>query len=158
LHLCARLWTAAVVVSLIGADSLPLQAAGPFDSLNGRWSGTGTIHQQGGSAESIRCNANYSSQNGNNLNVQLRCASDSYNFDLSGSVSTDGRSLHGQWTENSRGIGGGISGVVHGDRMQMHIDGAGFSASLGISTRGRQQSVSMESQGGVRANISMSRR
>lgn len=136
------------------------RAAGPFDTLAGSWSGTGTVHPQGGSAERVRCNATYRSSGSSDLNVTLRCASDSYNFNLSGQITTDGSSLRGQWTETSRGVGGTVAGTVQGDRMQVHIDSSGFSADLGITTRGKSQSVSMDSHGGgevVRGNITMSR-
>jgi len=146
---------------LTGAMTLPAVAAGPFEALAGSWSGTGTLRPQGGSAERIRCTATYRPQGANDLSAHLRCASDSYNFDLSGSISTDGTSLRGQWTENSRGVGGTIAGTVRGDHMQVHIDSSGFSADLGITTHGRSQSVNMDSRGGgevVRGSISMSRR
>ena len=116
---------------------------------------------QGGSAERIRCNATYRPQGASQLTAHLRCASDSYNFDLSGNISSDGTSLRGQWTENSRGVGGTVAGTIQGERMQVHIDSSGFSADLGIVTRGKQQSVSMDSRGGgevVKGSISMSRR
>jgi hypothetical protein len=156
-----RLSTTLTAAALLaGAASLPALAAGPFESLSGNWSGTGTVHPQGGSPERIRCNANYRPQGGSDLTVRLRCASDSYTFDLSGQISTDGSSLRGQWNENSRGVGGTVEGTVRGDRMQVHIETAGFSAALGITTRGRRQDVSMDSRGGgqiVRGSISMSR-
>ncbi len=154
-------------ISLIAAtlvatsSSLPSLAAGPFESLSGSWSGTGTVHPQGGSPERIRCNATYRPQGANAVGAQLRCASDSYNFDLSGQISSDGRSLQGQWTEKSRGVGGTVEGTISGDRMLVHIDSAGFAADLGINTRGKQQTVNMESHGAgqvVRGSISMSRR
>jgi len=146
---------------LTSAASLPALAAGPFDALAGSWSGAGTLHPQGGAAERIRCNATYRPQGASQLTAHLRCASDSYNFDLSGNISTDGTTLRGQWTENSRGVGGTIAGTVRGDHMQVHIDSSGFSADLGITTRGKTQNVSMDSRGGgevVRGSISMSRR
>jgi hypothetical protein len=156
-----RLSTALIAsISVASAASVPALAAGPFESFNGNWSGTGTVYSQSGSPERIRCNANYRPQGGSDLTVRLRCASDSYNFDLSGQISTDGSSLRGQWNENSRGVGGSVEGTVRGDRMQVHIDTAGFSAVLGITTRGRRQDVSMDSRGGgqiVRGSISMSR-
>ena len=146
---------------LAGAASLPAVAAGPFEALAGSWSGTGTLRPQGGSAERIRCNATYRPQGASQLTAHLRCASDSYNFDLSGNISSDGTSLRGQWTENSRGVGGTVAGTIQGERMQVHIDSSGFSADLGIVTRGKQQSGAMDSRGGgevVKGSISMSRR
>jgi hypothetical protein len=157
----SRLIALASAALLTGAVSLPAFPAGPFEALAGSWSGAGTVRPQGGSAERIRCNATYRPQGANEVSAHLRCASDSYNFDLSGQISTDGNSLHGQWTENSRGVGGTVEGTIHGDRMQVHIDSAGFAADMGITTRGKQQSVSMDSHGAgqvVRGSISMSRR
>ena len=152
--------TALISAALLTATAaLPALAAG-FSEFNGSWSGTGTVHPQGGSPERIRCNATYQPQGDNNLNVHIRCASDSYNFDLSGQLSTDGTSIRGQWTENSRGVGGTASGTVRGDRMQVHVEGSGFSADMGISTRGRRQDVTMESHAAgeiVRGNIGMNR-
>ncbi len=144
----------------VATPPLPTLAAGPFEPLSGSWSGGGTVHPQGGAAERIRCNASYRPQGASAVGVQLRCASDSYNFDLSGQISSDGSSLQGQWTENSRGVGGTVEGTVSGDHMLVHIDSAGFAADLGITTRGKQQTVSMDSHGGgqvVRVSISMSR-
>jgi hypothetical protein len=151
-----------VSVALIaGAFSAPALAAGPFETLSGSWTGTGTVHPQGGSPERVRCNATYRPEGGSGVSVHLRCASDSYNFNLSGQITTDGNSLHGQWTENSRGTGGTVSGTVRGDHMQVHIDSAGFSADLGITTRGKRQDVSVDSHGCgevVKGSISMNRR
>jgi len=156
----SRLSTALFATALLTAASLPALAAGPFDALNGSWSGNGTVHPQGGSAERIRCTASYKPSGRTDVTVNLRCASDSYNFNLSGNIGTDGHSLRGQWTENSRGIGGTVSGTLQGERMQVHIDSSGFSGDLGITTRGRTQSVSMDSRGGgqiVKGNISMAK-
>jgi hypothetical protein len=157
-----RLSIALSAAALIACGAnLPAFAAGPFESLSGSWSGTGTVHPQGGSAERVRCNATYRPEGGSGLSVKLRCASDSYNFDLSGQITTDGSSLSGRWTENAHGIGGTVGGTLRGDHMQVHIDSSGFSADLGITTRGKRQDVSMDSHGGgevVKGSISMSRR
>jgi hypothetical protein len=156
----SRLPTALIATAFLTAASLPAFAAGAFDALNGNWSGAGTVHPEGGSAERIRCNASYKPSGSSEVSVTLRCASDSYNFNLTGSIRTDGHSLSGQWTETSRSVGGTVSGTMQGDRMQMHIDSSGFSADLGITTRGRTQSVSMDSRGGgqiVKGTISMAK-
>ena len=119
-----------VSVALIaGAFSAPALAAGPFETLSGSWTGTGTVHPQGGSPERVRCNATYRPEGGSGVSVHLRCASDSYNFDLSGQITTDGNSL----TANGRKTRGGPaapSGTVRGDHMQVHIDSAGSPPTL----------------------------
>ena len=149
----------AVTLSLV----LPaIAATGPFAEFSGNWSGNGTIRQQSGSSERVRCNATYSPRGAGNLEVRLRCASDSYNFDLTGHLAAAGSNqISGQWTENTRGIGGTIGGTANGDRMLMHVESAGFSADLTMIMHGKRQDVTISSHGGgeiVSASISMSRR
>jgi len=152
---------AAGLLALVALPSAVEAASGPFAALAGTWSGNGTITMSNGAKERIRCRAEYNvAASGSDVDLTLRCASDSYNFNLSGNIGTDGHSLRGQWTENSRGIGGTVSGTLQGERMQVHIDSSGFSGDLGITTRGRTQCVSMDSRGGgqiVKGNISMAK-
>jgi hypothetical protein len=138
-------------------------ATGPFASFPGRWSGTGIIRQNGNPAERIRCSANYRTRGGSaqNVDLQLSCAGDSYNFDLSGSFDTDASNqISGRWTERSRNIGGTVVGIARGDRIQVHVESSAFSANLVMVTRGRRQSVQIDSQGGgqmVKASITLNR-
>jgi hypothetical protein len=142
--------------------TLPAAAAsGPFAEFSGRWSGNGTIRPQGGNPERIRCNGSYSQRGTNDLEVRLRCASDSYKFDLSGQlVAASNSQISGQWNENSRGIGGAVTGTANGNRMLMHTETGGFSADLTMIMHGRRQDVTISSHGGgqiVNATVSMSR-
>ncbi|HEY6027832.1 MAG TPA: hypothetical protein VIV09_13120, partial [Pseudolabrys sp.] len=88
--------------------------------------------------------------------------SDSYNFDLTGQFSADdGNRITGQWTERTRNIGGSVIGTVRGESLQVHVESSGFAADLSMLTRGRRQSVTIDSQGGgqtVKASITLSRR
>jgi hypothetical protein len=139
-------------------------AAGPFADFRGHWSGTGTIRQEGSKTERIRCDANYrplgSSQH--EVNLQLSCKSDSYNFDLAGQFQADsGNQITGSWTERTRGIGGTVIGHARGNRIQIHVESAGFAATMYLVTRNRRQSVTIDSHGGgqiVKASISLHRR
>ena len=83
-------------------------ADGPFAEFPGAWSGAGTLKPENGAAERIRCNANYRQGSApNEINLQLRCASDSYNFDLTGEFTVDGQNqVNGRWTERTRSVGG----------------------------------------------------
>ena len=56
-------------------------AAKPFDILQGAWSGNGSITLGSGDKERIRCRANYA-VDGNHVRQELRCASDSYKFEM----------------------------------------------------------------------------
>jgi hypothetical protein len=152
------------MVSAFFIPLLPTSAAtGPFADFTGNWSGTGTVRPGSGAIERIRCNANYrprgSSQH--EIDLQLRCASDSYNFDLTGQFTADDRNqITGSWTEHSRSIGGTAIGSASGSRLDVHVESSAFSADLVMVTRNRRQSVTIDSQGGgqiVKASISLSR-
>jgi hypothetical protein len=152
------------MVSAFFIPLLPTAAAtGPFADFSGSWSGTGTVRTGGNAPERIRCNANYrprgSSQH--EVDLQLRCASDSYNFDLAAQFTADDRDeITGQWTERSRNTGGTAIGRANGERLDVHVESGGFAADLVMVTRNRRQSVTIDSQGGgqiVKASISLSR-
>ncbi len=54
--------------------------------MAGAWSGTGVITVNN-NKEKLRCRANYNvSNDGSTVDLQIRCASDSYKFDLQGGV------------------------------------------------------------------------
>jgi len=142
----------------------PAQADdGPFHEFNGSWTGTGTLRPSNGAAERIRCNANYRPRGSSEheIDLQLRCASDSYNFDLTGQFTADAQNqVSGRWTERTRSIGGTAVGNAQGDRLQIHVESSGFAADLVMLTRNRRQSVTIDSQGGgqiVKASITLSR-
>jgi len=140
-----------------------LAASGPFANFSGSWTGTGTLRPQGGAAERIRCKAQYRPRGSSEheVDLQLRCASDSYNFDLSGQFTADEKDqITGRWTERSRNVGGTAIGNAQGERLQIHTESSAFSADLVIVTRNRRQSVTIDSQGGgqiVKASIALSR-
>ncbi len=155
------------LLSLVSAFSIPLPSAraadGPFADFTGAWSGAGTLRPSGSAPEQIRCNATYRPLGSSlrNVNLQLRCASDSYNFDLTGDFSADEQNqVSGRWTERTRSTGGTAVGNAQGDRLQLHIESAGFAADVVMVTRNRRQSVDIDSHGGgqvVRASIALSR-
>ncbi len=91
----------------------------------------------------------------------MRCASDSYNFDLSGEFAVDGQNqVNGRWTERTRSVGGTAVGNASGDRLSLHVESAGFSAELVMITKNKRQSVIIDSHGAgqvVKASISLNR-
>ena len=131
---------------------LPLRAQpAPFAGLPGSWTGSGSIALSDGSLERLRCRATYRvADSGTRLQQTLRCASDSYRFDLSSDVVSDGAQLSGTWSESSRGISGTLQGQSNSGHISAVADGVGFSANLNLTTRGNRQSVSIVSQGAIR--------
>jgi hypothetical protein len=122
-------------------------AASPFDQLSGNWSGSGTIDLSNGKHESIKCKASYDVlEEQKKLQLNIRCASDSYNFDLRGSASYTGDAITGTWSESTRNAAGTLSGSVKGAGFQVVAKGPTFIANLDLVTRGDKQSVTIKSQ------------
>ena len=138
----------AIVVALLHS-SVPSHAQqGPFAGLIGSWSGAGFIKLASGQRERLRCRANYNvGENGTRLQQSLRCASDSYRFDVNSNIVSEGGALTGSWSETSRNVSGSVTGRVNGGQIQARIDGAGFSANLVVNTRGDRQFVTIQSPG-----------
>lgn len=139
--------TALMLAVTHGAPAEAQRAEGVFAGLPGNWSGTGTINLSNGNKERIRCRASYQMRDADNLQQSLRCASDSFTFDLSSEVRSEGGNLTGTWSEATRGAGGMITGKASPGQVQARVDGPGFSADLSLSTRGDRQTVQIRSEG-----------
>lgn len=127
-------------------------AASPLSPLAGTWSGGGTLSTSDGQQERLRCRASYDvAASGSEVRLNLRCASESYNFDLAGNAEYNGGAISGQWTEATRNASGTISGRASGDHIEASARGDSFSANLSLTTRGDRQTVSIRPQGA--ANI-----
>jgi len=119
----------------------------PFAALAGSWSGGGTIDLANGKHEPIKCRASYDVlENQNKLQLNLHCASQSYNFDLRASAAYSGGAITGNWSESSRNAAGTLSGKIEGAGFQVVAKGQTFSANLNLATRGANQSVTIKSQ------------
>jgi hypothetical protein len=130
------------IVLLCSFAPLARAQSGPFTVLEGTWSGEGNITTSAGLRERLRCRATYrSAQAGDQLRLALRCASDSYNFDLAGDVEHRNGAISGTWSEATRGVSGTISGRASGDNVDASARGDGFTVTLSLSTRANRQSV-----------------
>jgi hypothetical protein len=141
------IFTALAGFSIITQSNLALSAetgARPFASMLGSWLGDGSVTSSKGVSEHIRCRAKYSaSPSGADLHQVLRCASDSYTFDVSADVVYEDGAVSGTWTEANRDATGHVSGRLDGGQVQATIVGPSFSALLVLTTRGDHQSVSI---------------
>jgi hypothetical protein len=150
-----------IAAALLLSAQAHAQGAGPFAALPGSWSGGGTISLSNGANERIRCRAAYEVGGGGRvLQLNIRCASDSYNFDLAGNVVYQGGALTGTWSESTRGVNGTVSGRAGGSQIQAFAQGAGFSASLSLATRGNRQTVVIQPTGAdvTAVSITLARR
>ncbi|HYW63586.1 MAG TPA: hypothetical protein VE865_10375 [Bradyrhizobium sp.] len=144
---------AALMLSVSAANA----QSGPFAGFEGSWSGNGTVSLSDGSTERIRCKADYK-VNGSGLGLKqnLHCASDSYKFDLSSDVTSNGDRISGNWSERSRNIFGNLQGTAGGGQIEVFVEASGFAANLTLTTRGNKQTVSISSKSDIRGvNITM---
>jgi len=150
-----------LLAALILAASPAAAAVSPFRAMAGSWSGGGTLSMANGEQQRLRCRASYDvAGRGDELSLNLRCASDAYNFDLTGNVAYRGGEISGQWSEATRNASGTIEGRANGDHIEAAARGQNFSANLSLTTRGGRQTVSIHPQGGdVRAvSLALDRR
>ena len=132
--------------TLVAAPALA--QTGPFGVLAGTWSGEGTITTSSGSTERIRCRAKYTvGEGGRAFQQALTCASDSYKFEISSTVETDGTKVTGTWSEATRGVSGNLSGRISGPNISAMVEAQGFQAGVAVNTRGRSQSVNIKPGG-----------
>jgi hypothetical protein len=148
--------------STLGSQGFAQRGENPFGPMIGSWSGAGTLSLSNGTRERIRCRASYRPDGGAaSLALELRCASDSYRFELQSNVSHNGGDLSGTWSEATRGASGAISGTVSRGRIQARATSPAFSALLALNTSGSRQSISIQSPGSeleaVNINLSRSR-
>ncbi len=136
-------------------------SAGPFSGLAGSWSGSGHISLANGAKERIRCRAHYSvGSAGNTVQQSLRCASDSYNFELRSDVESHGGRISGSWNESSRQIGGTLTCRARDGHIEVTVYNPNFSVQLTLILHGRRQSVIIRASGGGQftgASISLAR-
>lgn len=140
---------AAVAAVTLCAATAPAEAAsGPFSGLGGRWNGTGHIELSNGTKERIRCRASYEvSGDGRAMHQSLRCASDSYNFELRSDVESQGSRISGNWAELTRSIGGKLSGHARRGHIEVLVNSETFNAKLFLDSHGNRQSVTIKAEG-----------
>jgi hypothetical protein len=125
--------------------------SGPFIGFNGAWSGNGTVALSDGTTERIRCKADYVVDgSGLGLKQTLKCASDSYKFDLTSDVRSQGDRISGNWSEASRNVFGNLQGTAGGGRIEVFVEANGFAANLTLQTTGNKQTVQISSKGEIR--------
>ena len=136
---------------LFSVSASHAQSSGPFAGFDGAWTGTGTVSLSDGSTERIRCKADYKvSSTGMGLKQNLHCASDSYKFDLSSDVTSQGDRISGNWSEKSRNIFGNLQGTAGNGQIEVFVEASGSAANLTLRTNGTKQVVQIDSKGEIR--------
>ena len=128
----ARNFAAVAVTAglLVFAVDTSQAADGPLAQFAGSWSGAGKITVQNGSSERIRCRSS-NNASGKAMTLSLRCASDSYKFELASDITSDGSNISGSWNETTRGVVGSLSGRATASNIQATANAVGFNAVAG---------------------------
>jgi hypothetical protein len=143
---------------LLGSAAIAAEP-GPFAGFNGQWVGAGKIKLANGAEERIRCRATYAEGDGGRAFQQsLRCASDSYNFELRSDVESHGNQITGNWNETTRNVGGTVSGRAKPGKIEVRVNNPSFSADLTLISQGDVQTVTIRSEGTQFTAASMSLR
>jgi hypothetical protein len=146
---------AAIALSFVAFNTqIAIAAEGPLAHFAGQWTGAGKIVVKDGASERIRCRStNTTTSKG--LNLNLRCASDSYKFELASDISYEGGNISGSWNETSRGVVGSLSGKATASNITATAEAIGFSAGLGIRANGNSLAVSIRSPGSEISEVSI---
>jgi hypothetical protein len=135
----------AIVISLFAVPAKGEE--NPFTPFAGSWSGTGTIQLSSGARERLKCRASFH-VSGRAMRLAVRCASDSYKFDLHSDLTYRAGRISGSFTETTRGISGSISGTASGGHITAVAEVASFPLNLSIQARGNRASISIQSSVG----------
>jgi len=149
----------AITTIAFWAASAAAAPVGPFAGLGGVWSGRGQVHLSDGSKESLRCRATYEvGSGGTAMHQALRCASDSYNFDLRTDVESQGDQISGNWTELTRSVSGKLSGQARHGRIEVRVQSDIFNAEVTLVSLGDRQTVTIFSPGSQINGVAISLR
>ena len=145
-----------VVLVFLGAGLSAVEAAAPFSGLAGTWSGDGSIALTKGTTERMRCDATYTvGGGGETVDLALRCASDSYHFDLRIGLADTAGAVLGAWREPTQNVEGGISGTASSDLIKVTARGQSFTAAVTVATRGKTQTVQIRAQSGDLSRVAI---
>lgn len=148
---CFSALTAAALALMVSGGAA---RAENFDHLKGNWSGGGNITTASGEKERIRCRATYT-PSGSNVKIALRCASDSYKFELTSDITSDGGKLSGSWSEATRAVAGLVTGTATASTIQATAMSPLFTANLTVRTSGGNQTVTILSPGSEISNVTI---
>jgi hypothetical protein len=147
--------TSAIIVGLLAVAGETPASAQQFNQFVGSWSGSGTITVRDGTRERLRCRGRFTG-GGSALTMGLRCASDSYTFELQSDIRADGSEISGSWNETTRQVYGTLTGRAVGSRIEASAVAPGFTAAITLHARGNSQQVSIRAPGSEISEVSVS--
>lgn len=150
--------TTALATLAVGAAifaAAPAVAENPFGSLSGTWSGSGQVRFTGGNSEALKCRAYYTPKDAANMGLAIRCASTSAKIELRANLVYEGGKVTGSWEERTFNAAGNVTGQANASKINLAIQGGGFSGSMAVGINGASQSVLIHTQGTGFTNVNI---
>ena len=123
----------AIAVAFSGFAAMPGTAADAV-SLEGSWSGSGTVTFPSGGTEAARCRASFRRQSDDTFAMNALCATPSGKVAQTAQLQRiGGNRFSGAFQNTEYGISGQINIVVRGNSLSAALDGGGATASLKLS-------------------------
>lgn len=121
----------ATLAMLLGAA---VAARAENASLEGSWSGSGTVTFPTGGTEAARCKASFRRQTDDKFSMNALCATPSGKVAQTAQLERiGGNRFSGDFQNSEYGIAGQINIVIRGNSLNAALNGGGASASLKLS-------------------------
>lgn len=138
----------AVLAAALMTQSLGASAAdNAFASLDGAWSGGGTVKLENGKTERLKCKGYYTSKaGGQGLGMAINCGNAGFKINMRAALTSSGSQISGTWEEREFNQTGNVSGKSTATGFSLSFSGA-ISGSMTVSMSGASQSVSISTGG-----------
>jgi len=132
-HIGYRASVAGAVLAFCSIFATPLLAQ-QRSSLEGSWSGGGTVNLSSGATERARCRASFSRQSGNSFGMSAVCATSSARVAQTARIQQVGANqFAGDFHNSEYGVSGTIRITINANRLSASLSGGGGSAQLSLS-------------------------
>ncbi len=129
----------ALAVGLAGSASMA-NASAITDTLEGTWSGSGTLTLTNGATERIRCRGTGQGDE-STVRQSFKCASSGKNFNFSTSLRFSGSQVSGKWSGPKRS--GTLAGQATPNSLQLRLKSKSGAGNLVATLDGCRQSLQL---------------
>ena len=153
---CAFAAIAALTLAVTSAHSQGAAKSNVFSKFGGNWSGSGLIYLSNGTKERIRCRGGFVTGDAfsmASLKLEIRCANETFNFELQGEFNHDRGAVTGSWSEVTRNVHGKVNGTIKDDQIQALAESANFTATLELINLGDKQQIRITSPGSEMTDV-----
>lgn len=131
-HLRCWLLSAGLLTGLV--LTAPVPGAAQQVSLEGSWSGSGTVTFPSGNSEAARCKANFRRQGSESFAMNAVCATPSGKVAQTAQIDrVAGNKFSGEFHNPEYGVTGNISIMLRGNSLLASMNGGGATASFNLS-------------------------